>query len=385
MLDIFTDVHVLSKPLAMQRYDIANLQEWFQQRERATSLHHREERRPGLDMLAETDRLYILGKPGAGKTTFLKYLAVWAAKGHAQLPYVPIFISLKEYSDTDETLLDFIERQFAICDFADARPFILRLLEKGKALVLFDGLDEVNEADDLRSDIISAIRDFARQYGESKVVVTCRVAASDYTFEGFTYVEMADFTPEQVQNFIWRWFAAHDDTRQRMLDDLAKPDNQGILEMTQNPLLLTLLCIAYEETLAFPARRVEVYEDAVDALLRKWDTSRKIKRDDVYRKLSLGRKRQMLARVAHDTFSRGEYFVPQRALEKQLVAYLARVPEAPEEVDIDGEAVLKAIAAQHGLLVERSRRIYSFSHLTFQEYFTARYIIDNEARGRWKN
>jgi predicted NACHT family NTPase len=34
--------------------------------------------------------------------------------------------------------------------------------------------------------------------------------------------------------------------------------------------------------------------------------------------------------------------------------------------------ILKSIEAQHGLLVERSRGIYSFSHLTFHEYFTAR-------------
>lgn len=30
---------------------------------------------------------------------------------------------------------------------------------------------------------------------------------------------------------------------------------------------------------------------------------------------------------------------------------------------------------QHGLMVERARQIYSFSHLTFQEYFTARAIV----------
>jgi predicted NACHT family NTPase len=43
-------------------------------------------------------------------------------------------------------------------------------------------------------------------------------------------------------------------------------------------------------------------------------------------------------------------------------------------LQLDSEAVLKSIEWQHGLLVERSRRIYSFSHLTFQEYFTARHI-----------
>ncbi|MEG3924313.1 NACHT C-terminal helical domain 2-containing protein [Microcoleus sp. D3_18a_C4] len=41
------------------------------------------------------------------------------------------------------------------------------------------------------------------------------------------------------------------------------------------------------------------------------------------------------------------------------------------------EVVLKAIEAQHGLLVERARGIYSFSHLTFPEYFTATKIVNN--------
>ena len=41
----------------------------------------------------------------------------------------------------------------------------------------------------------------------NKCLITCRIAATDYTFEKFTYVEMADFTPEQVQVFARKWFA----------------------------------------------------------------------------------------------------------------------------------------------------------------------------------
>jgi hypothetical protein len=44
---------------------------------------------------------------------------------------------------------------------------------------------------------------------------------------------------------------------------------------------------------------------------------------------------------------------------------------------LDGEAVLNAIAVQQGILVERAEDVYSFSHLTLQEYLTAQYIADN--------
>ena len=44
----------------------------------------------------------------------------------------------------------------------------------------------------------------------------------------------------------------------------------------------------------------------------------------------------------------------------------------------DSEAVLDAVAALHGLLIERAQGLWSFSHLTFQEYLTAKYIVDNQ-------
>lgn len=55
--------------------------------------------------------------------------------------------------------------------------------------------------------------------------------------------------------------------------------------------------------------------------------------------------------------------------------------------------MLKAIEHHHGLLVERARNIYSFSHLTFQEYFAAKAIergqqleilVQNISNPRWK-
>ena len=55
------------------------------------------------------------------------------------------------------------------------------------------------------------------------------------------------------------------------------------------------------------------------------------------------------------------------------------VPGMPEPIDIDAELVLQEIIEQHGLFAEQSRGLYSFAHLTFQEYYTAQYIKENAA------
>jgi hypothetical protein len=60
---------------------------------------------------------------------------------------------------------------------------------------------------------------------------------------------------------------------------------------------------------------------------------------------------------------------------EQIKTFLATNLNVPKH--LDGEAVLNAIAVQQGILVERAEDVYSFSHLTLQEYLTAQYVADN--------
>lgn len=374
---IFTDVFILDKPTAYGRFEIQQLREDPSQLEEWQA-----KRQNGLEVIKhyKNNRLFILGKPGAGKTTFLKYIALQAVQG--SLDRIPIFVSLKEWSDSKLELMPFLVRQFEICKFPQAQPFIEHILTAGHAIVLFDGLDEVQQENEQRAQLINVLRDFSKQYLASPCLITCRIAATDYSFDQFTYMEVADFTEDQMQTFVKKWFRDNPEKGEMFLAEFAKDDHQGLRDLGRIPLLLTLLCLAFEETLHFPARRVEIYEEALEALLKKWDTSRNIRRDEVYRKLSLGRKRQMLARIAAVTFEKGEYFLPQVALAKQIAGYLQTLPPGDKgEEEIEGEGVLKAIEAQHGIFVERAHQIYSFSHLTFQEYFTAKYIADNATQG----
>jgi len=143
-------------------------------------------------------------------------------------------------------------------------------------------------------------------------------------------------------------------------------------------LLLTLLCFVFEAIADFPSNRAQLYREGLDVMLKKWDASRDVDRDIIYKNLSPNRKEDLLSQIAWTTFEGGKYFFEQDLAKKYIADYIINLPEAqtdPEALLVDSEAVLKSIECQHGLLVERAKYIYSFSHLSFQEYFAARRAI----------
>lgn len=197
---IFTDVYVLDKPSAFRRFSIEQLEQQYIAEANETP----ETRQPGLDLVKKEQRIFLFGKPGAGKTTFLKHLTMQAVNG--KLSRIPIFLELRRWDIRTTSLMEEIVRQFAICGFPNAQPFIEAILRSGRGLLLFDGLDEVPLEDDRRRRTINAVRDLAQQYANCQYVITCRTAAVEHVFDQFRYSEMADFTQAQIEAVVHGFF-----------------------------------------------------------------------------------------------------------------------------------------------------------------------------------
>ena len=148
--------------------------------------------------------------------------------------------------------------------------------------------------------------------------------------------------------------------------------------MVVTPLFLHLACWVFHRQSKFPRKKTEFYKQCLDLLLGKWDEIRGIERDELYQGFLLPQKLKLMSQIAAATFERGDYFFDHKIAEQQIGDFISDLPNAPtepEELQLDSEVVLKAIELQHGLLAERVRGIFSFSSLTFQEYFTARKIV----------
>jgi predicted NACHT family NTPase len=379
--DIYTSVNILDKITGRRGLELSQLMrdadpEKF---ERFCLGNVRKRCVPGLEAVETFSKLMILGKPGAGKTTFLKHLAIQCIGGQFQGDRVPVLIALKDFAETtgQPDLLEYIDRSIATNPVGARHAVPLpMILGAGRALILLDGLDEVRDADSSR--LLRQIQEFSQQFPQNQFVITCRIAAKEYTFEKFTEVEIADFDDKQIADFSGKWFRSKNDPikAERFLQRLM--EDAPIRELATNPLLLTLLCLVFEDSGSFPTNRAELYQTGVDVLLKKWDVKRNIDREQVYKRLSLKRKEDLLSQIARTTFEAGNYFFKQREVERYITQYIQNLPDAstdPEALELDSVAVLKSIEAHHGLFVERARRIYSFSHLTFHEYFTARKIV----------
>lgn len=383
--ELYTNVNILEKLSGRQRLSITELGQNYNTENchRFALGQVRYEHVPGLEVVSRFKKLMIFGKPGSGKTTFLKRLATLCNKGKFKVDCVPIFVTLKEFSEVNghPNLYDYIAKQWQICGLHESD--LARVISQGNALILLDGLDEVQELD--RCQTVQSIKVFTQQFRNCQFVVTCRIAAREYTFEQFTEVEIADFNEKQIEEFAVKWFIAKEDSEKVNNFIQQLKDNQPIQELATNPLLLTLLCLVFGEANNFPCNRSELYKEGLDILLKKWDAKRNIERDQVYKKLSLKRKEDLLSQLAYQTFKRGDYFIKQNIIERQIIEYISNLPSATEDetvLQLDSEAVLKSIEAQHGLLVERAKGIYSFSHLTLQEYFAAKYITSPTSQFR---
>jgi predicted NACHT family NTPase len=262
----------------------------------------------------------VLGGPGVGKSTFLRKMGLEALRRHAivtnaqnnldalkpQAHYyahacIPVLLELRQFNSQTLSIKEIIAQEFEVCGFPKAQEFTELFLQSGKLLVLLDGLDEV--PGDALNHAITEIENLVDRYDGNRFIASCRVAA--YTFGGFKRfndVAMAAFEDDQIERFINNWFKKERDieteTAKRCWELLSSPDYQAAKELAQTPLLLTLLCVIYDEFQDFPKDRYKVYGEALDVLLRKWAAEKRLKQEPIYQKFGTELELELLSELA---------------------------------------------------------------------------------------
>ncbi|MEO0520799.1 MAG: hypothetical protein AAF171_26270, partial [Cyanobacteria bacterium P01_A01_bin.116] len=108
--ELYVDVYLLSQSRKDVFISKEKLLETFNFREDRIGLPPRVKRISGIDAANRNPNLLILGKPGAGKTTFLKRIAVDCVNGIFQPDLIPVFVELRKIKSPKWNLLDFLDQ-----------------------------------------------------------------------------------------------------------------------------------------------------------------------------------------------------------------------------------------------------------------------------------
>jgi predicted NACHT family NTPase len=372
---LYVDVWLLNRQPRTFQVSKSKMLESFDLRKDRLGLGDRIKRNLGFEIANQESKLLILGKPGAGKTTFLKHLATDWCTGKFRADLFAIFIEFRQIRDEKWQLLDVIGEELEIQD----ENQVAALLKGGKLLVLMDGFDEVI-TQELRRKVQRQIEDVAKQYSKNCYIMTCRTQIMQSIPDGFTLVEVADFNAIQVQLFVCNWFRANgcnpvEANAQWGNFKLTINRNLALKELTATPVLLGLMCLVLQDEGKIPAQVSLLYERGIRLLLQKWNDYKEIDGwrigTKTYQNLDVLQKEKLLIDIAARKFENPNNFVLFEQVD--LVEQISNHLELSDRND--ARAVLKSIESQHGLLVERADELWSFSHLTFQEYFTTKWLL----------
>ncbi len=288
-------------------------------------------------------------------------------------------------------------------------------IRRGGVLVLFDGLDELpTGGTNPRQQVAQAVRRFAiRIAPDTPIVVTSRVKAYQESAdgqmpadEGWQVRTLQPLKFDQVEQFVWQWYAElsgtleepADKRAERLIEALRSTTNERIQKLTESPLLLTMLAILHYNRNELPEDRVEVYEQCVDLLLDRWEPRRTpgvlhiglLARLDIPN-LKTEQLREELHKLALQAHAQppgddGRGLLNRGKVSWNLVEFFRRlrVDDPLSRVDLFIDGLVK----DAGLLQAPADDRFAFPHLTFQEYLATCGLVSradmiNAAYGYW--
>lgn len=216
-----------------------------------------------VDSFEEERRFIVLsGTGGMGKSMMMTHFMLDTIDRNKETGKVPVFVLLRDYNPAAGDLIDFIFGELKRHDVDLHLSDLVELLQSGKGVILFDGLDEIKSENCRR--FYKEMENLADSYPEASYIVSSRPTMNFRGLSHFTVYDLQPFSQEQAVEIVGKLDQSVVDPviQKDFIQDL-KCNRFGFdwrerMDFLGNPLFLTILLLA-----------ADAFEDD---LIFKWDS-----------------------------------------------------------------------------------------------------------------
>ena len=347
-------------------------------------------------------RILLTGKAGIGKTLFCqKLVRDWAdnklfqSQSHVKFVYLLTFRQLNLLENDKLSLQKLLNCSTGLDDSSNIDDSLFEYIvnHPEEVLIIIDGYDEYSQQDYITGELEKRYQNTAKEkmpvaalctklikgklLRDSVVMITSRPDESDKMggIHFNRYVEIAGFSPEQVQEFIEKYFRENDTIKNAVLHHVMK--NENLVSFAHVPMLCFLMCFAMDYALQtsqsvddLPLSTTDIYSEVVNIFELKHNAASEYRTKEIPEKFSA-------SHLVESTLDKLSELAAKLLLQKKPIFQERDMEEKFRLVEIEklkGSGLLHCGPPFRTSLLETTK-YSSFTHMTLHEFLAARWFV----------
>lgn len=326
-----------------------------------------------IEKLRKNRRVVITGTAGSGKSTFCKSIHLELIEN--PIGILPIFIELRHLNSAPATSLQaYISNSLSEIDDSFSENQLEYALERGKLLFILDGFDELNheQRDEYEREIIK----LSNRYQEILIIISSRPDNRFMSWEEFYTCRVKSLNKTKAKLLIEK-LEYDNKTKSKFIKELDAELYEKHESFASNPLLLTMMLLTYEQIAEIPNKIHLFYEQAFLTLFNKHDSLKSLYKRKSNSNLPLDEFKKLLSAFSVLSYADRKYYFTNEEINKYLNNAL-QITAIASNSKLFLKDLLDTVC-----ILQRDGNGYSFTHRSFQEYFTSVFLINHAAKNKY--
>lgn len=310
-------------------------------------------------------KLILTGTGGLGKSTMLKYFFLNAIES---TEYVPVMIELRSLNSQcggDLSIKKAIYKALDDNGFSLEEEYFEYSLNQGGYLILLDGYDELNRENE--AIIGESIKSFADKYCNNHFILSSRPKDEFISWNDFVELQSQPLNKEQAITLISK-LQVEENVKDKFIDAINLDLFEKYNSFAQNPLLLTIMFMTFQNHASMPEKLNEFYEQAFLVLFNMHDATKDFFKRDIRSKLGVEDFKLIFSYVCFKSYLSDVFEFSDVTLNNYLIQAQKKFPQITFQISDFQEDLTQSVC-----MLIKEGLIYHFSHRSFQEYFAAIY------------